>query len=350
MHIIGLIAEYNPFHNGHLYQINKIKEKYADSILIEVVSSSFTQRGDASILDKWTKTQIALDNGIDIVVELPYVYATQSSDIFANGAVTILNKLGIDTLAMGYEKSTLKPGTLRQIRLGYEAGVDVSQYFRKGYRMREWQMHEIRLGLEAGIDVSSYNIKGTPPDKMCEIRGWKTHSTPELEKLAKQIDVSEEKDIYLKDRVLRRILSLDQVKEDYEFAKMVVGDYVPTKSNIVFAYSRHENKVSNLQLIMRGILIVNLGREKYTKELQEELKKLIHSKEEIILDSYNIPDTKKYLSEFLEEKIGKNLFDAYQVFKGTEPKDENNRYDNALNHFEKEFLKMKINLPFGEEE
>ena len=261
-----------------------------------------------------------------------------------------IRQLGIDTLSLGYEKSTLKPGTLRQIRLGYEAGVDVSQYFRKGYRMREWQMHEIRLGLEAGIDVSSYNIKGTPPDKMCEIRGWKTHSTPELEKLAKQIDVSEEKDIYLKDRVLRRILSLDQVKEDYEFAKMVVGDYVPTKSNIVFAYSRHENKVSNLQLIMRGILIVNLGREKYTKELQEELKKLIHSKEEIILDSYNIPDTKKYLSEFLEEKIGKNLFDAYQVFKGTEPKDENNRYDNALNHFEKEFLKMKINLPFGEEE
>ena len=73
-------------------------------------------------------------------------------------------------------------------------------------------------------------------------------------------------------------------------------------------------------------------------------------KKEIILDSYNIPDTKKYLSEFLEEKIGKNLFDAYQIFKATEPKDENNRYDNALNHFEKEFLKMKINLPFGEEE
>ena len=107
MHIIGLIAEYNPFHNGHLYQINKIKEKYPDSILIAVVSSSFTQRGDVSILDKWTKTQIALDNGIDIVVELPYVYATQSSDIFANGAVTILNKLGIDTLVFGTESDNI---------------------------------------------------------------------------------------------------------------------------------------------------------------------------------------------------------------------------------------------------
>ena len=69
MHIIGLIAEYNPFHNGHLYQINKIKEMYPDSIIIAVVSSCFTQRGDVSVLNKWNKTQIALDNNIDIVID-----------------------------------------------------------------------------------------------------------------------------------------------------------------------------------------------------------------------------------------------------------------------------------------
>ena len=107
MHIIGLIAEYNPFHNGHLYQINKIKEKYPDSIIIAVVSSSFTQRGDVSIIDKWTKTQIALDNNIDVVVELPFVYATQSSDIFAKGAIEILNHLKIDTLVFGTESTKL---------------------------------------------------------------------------------------------------------------------------------------------------------------------------------------------------------------------------------------------------
>ena len=88
MKVIGLIAEYNPFHNGHLYQINKIKEMYPDSIIIAVVSSSFTQRGDLSILNKLEKTRIALDNNIDIVLELPFVYATQSSDIFAKGAVS----------------------------------------------------------------------------------------------------------------------------------------------------------------------------------------------------------------------------------------------------------------------
>lgn len=107
MHIIGLIAEYNPFHNGHLYQIKKIKEKYPNSILIAVVSSSFTQRGDVSIVDKWTKTQIALENNIDLVVELPFVYATQSSDIFAKGAIEILKYLNIDTLVFGTESKDL---------------------------------------------------------------------------------------------------------------------------------------------------------------------------------------------------------------------------------------------------
>ena len=107
MEIIGIVAEYNPFHNGHLYQIQKIKEKYPDSILVAVVSSTFTQRGTVSILNKWTKTKIALDNHIDIVIELPFVYATQSSDIFAKGAVGLLNKLKVTRIIFGTERDNL---------------------------------------------------------------------------------------------------------------------------------------------------------------------------------------------------------------------------------------------------
>lgn len=103
MKIIGVIAEYNPFHLGHLYQINKIKEMYPESIIIAIVSSCFTQRGEVSIMNKWNKTKVCLDNNIDIVIELPFLYATQSSDIFAKGAVNILNKMGIDTLVFGTE-------------------------------------------------------------------------------------------------------------------------------------------------------------------------------------------------------------------------------------------------------
>lgn len=107
MHVIGVIAEYNPFHKGHLYQINKIKEKYTNSLLVVVTSSSFTQRGDISLLNKWDKTKIALDNNVDLVVELPFVYSTQSSDLFAEGAISILNNLKIDTLVFGTERDNI---------------------------------------------------------------------------------------------------------------------------------------------------------------------------------------------------------------------------------------------------
>lgn len=107
MKIIGIIAEYNPFHLGHLYQINKAKEMYPDSIIIAIVSTNFTQRGDISILNKWDKTKICLENNIDIVVELPTLYATQSSDTFAASALKILNELKIDTLIFGSESNDI---------------------------------------------------------------------------------------------------------------------------------------------------------------------------------------------------------------------------------------------------
>ena len=107
MHVIGVIAEYNPFHKGHLYQINKIKEKYPNSLLVVVTSSSFTQRGNISLLNKWDKTKIALENNVDLVVELPFVYSTQSSDLFAEGAISILNTLKIDTLVFGTERDNI---------------------------------------------------------------------------------------------------------------------------------------------------------------------------------------------------------------------------------------------------
>lgn len=113
MKIIGIIAEYNPFHLGHLYQINKIKEAYPDSIIVTIVSSTFTQRGDISIINKWNKTRILLNNNIDLIIELPFVYASQSSDIFAKGALEILNHLKIDTLVFGTEYNNIE--TLKEL-------------------------------------------------------------------------------------------------------------------------------------------------------------------------------------------------------------------------------------------
>ena len=108
MNVIGIIGEYNPIHLGHIYQINKIKEQYPNSTIILITNSTFTQRGEVSILNKWDKTSLSLNNNIDLVVELPFAYATQSADIFAKGALYILNKLQIDTLVFGSESNNLE--------------------------------------------------------------------------------------------------------------------------------------------------------------------------------------------------------------------------------------------------
>lgn len=103
MHTVGIIAEYNPFHNGHLYQIQKVKELFPNSIIVVVMGGNFSQRGEPTIVSKWERTKMALENGIDLVVELPFVFATQSADIFAHGAIAILKQLQIDTLVFGSE-------------------------------------------------------------------------------------------------------------------------------------------------------------------------------------------------------------------------------------------------------
>lgn len=108
MKIIGLIAEYNPLHLGHIYQIQKIKELYPKSIIILITNSTFTQRGEVSIINKWDKTKVSLNNNIDLIVELPFAYATQSADVFAKGALEILNNLKIDTLVFGSESNNIE--------------------------------------------------------------------------------------------------------------------------------------------------------------------------------------------------------------------------------------------------
>ena len=107
-HIVGIIAEYNPFHNGHLYHIEKVKEMFPNSPIILVLGGNFTERGDISILDKWEKTAIAIKNGIDLVVELPFPFSCSSADIFAKGSIDILNYLGVTDLVFGSESDDIE--------------------------------------------------------------------------------------------------------------------------------------------------------------------------------------------------------------------------------------------------
>lgn len=100
---IGIVAEYNPFHNGHIYQINEIKKRWPNSTIVVVMSGRFVQRGEIAIAPFEKRKEIALQNGIDELYELPFFYATQAAHIFAYGAIMELHKHNIDILVFGSE-------------------------------------------------------------------------------------------------------------------------------------------------------------------------------------------------------------------------------------------------------
>ena len=106
---IGIVAEYNPFHNGHLYQIRKIREIFGKDVFIAVVGSGdFVQRGEISFLDKWEKTQVNLECGVNLVAELPLYYSIQNAEIFSKMATRILDYLGMDIQVFGAEEENIE--------------------------------------------------------------------------------------------------------------------------------------------------------------------------------------------------------------------------------------------------
>ena len=135
--VIGIIAEYNPFHNGHLYHFKESLKVTDSSYSVAIISGNFTQRGSTSLVDKWAKTEMAIKNGIDLVIELPLLYSISSAENFAEGAIKILDSLKIvDYLSFGSESGNLS--TLNMI-------VDVLNKEPKAYK--NILSHELSKGL-----------------------------------------------------------------------------------------------------------------------------------------------------------------------------------------------------------
>ncbi len=109
MTILGIIAEYNPFHNGHLYHLKKTKELTGAKFSIAVMSGNFLQRGEPALLDKWTRARMALSAGIDLIVEMPFVFASQDARGFAHAGVQLLDALGIvNYISFGCEEDKIE--------------------------------------------------------------------------------------------------------------------------------------------------------------------------------------------------------------------------------------------------
>lgn len=128
MKVLGIIAEYNPFHNGHLYQLQKSIEAVQPDFTVAVMSGNFTQRGEPAIFSKWLRAEAAVKCGIDLVIELPFAFACNNAEYFAYGAVDILERLGCVThLSFGSESGDIEQLKKAAEFLAYESDEFKSQ-------------------------------------------------------------------------------------------------------------------------------------------------------------------------------------------------------------------------------
>lgn len=159
---VGIIAEYNPFHNGHKYHLQRSLTGTGAEISIAVISGNFTQRGNLSILDKWSRAEMAVKNGVNLVVEMPVMFACNNAGYFAKSGVEILENLGVDYISFGSESGnidTLKHISREMKNNREEIGLRIKESVKEGLaypRARHEAIIDI-IGEDAGEIIDSPN-------------------------------------------------------------------------------------------------------------------------------------------------------------------------------------------------
>lgn len=155
LHIVGIVAEYNPFHNGHAWQLEKARAKFPNAYIVAVMSGNFVQRGQPALLDKWQRAKIAVECGIDLVLELPFSFACRSAEHFARGSIGILNATGVvNQLVFGAEcpdieqlkliaRRSLNPNTVAEIKAQMKIGLSYPQALQKALTDSELPVEEL---------------------------------------------------------------------------------------------------------------------------------------------------------------------------------------------------------------
>ena len=278
--VVGIIAEYNPFHNGHYYHMQKAKQEANADYCIAVISGNFTQRGDVSIVNKWAKAYMAICGGADLVIELPTIYSVSSAENFANGAIKILDSLKIvDSFAFGAEANDLATlnniaNVLNEEPKGYTNILN--HELKKGISYPAARENEIMMYLN---DIKRYaNVMGNPNNILAveylkALKNQKSKLTP--------IMIKRQKVYYNEHRIVDGYASATGIREllkNKEYSD--VSKVVPRSTYQILG-----------QQANNGRMILSL--EKYQKEIIYALRKM--TVEEIA----ELPD----VSEGLENSI-----------------------------------------------
>ena len=274
--VLGIIAEYNPFHNGHLYQIEEAKRQTGAKHVIAVITGNFSQRGNTSLVNKWTKAHMAIENGVDIVLELPSVYSISSAENFAEGAIKILESLKIvDTLCFGTETADF-PALNNIANVLYnepkEYSALLSHELGKGLSYPKARENAIKMYMN---DVKRYiNIMNGPNNILAieylkALKKLKSKITP-LAIERKKVYYNDEKivDEFASSTAIRRLLATEQfaelrkvmpkssymlLKEQIESGKYVI-DLIKFEKEILYTLRKMSVKeISELPDVSEGL-------------------------------------------------------------------------------------------------
>ena len=300
---IGIVAEYNPFHNGHLYQIRKIKEIFGEDVLVVVViSGDFVQRGEISFLDKWEKTQVNLEYGVNLVAELPLYYSIQNAEIFSKMATRILNYLGMDIQVFGAEEENIEVlQKVLELQKRQDYKDKLMEYMKKGnsystsqrLALKEYNLDGIVksnniLALEYMREIENSNLKIKPYIIKREISEYNEEK------------VSKDREEFASASFLRNELEkiLDEFsKEKFDFEK--IKNFIAKKKYDFLKDVRVENS--------KEIVKKNYNFEKkqnIREKIDLESLKNVKTEERVFL---KLEEIQKFLPEKTFDIIFKNL-------------------------------------------
>lgn len=245
MSAYAIIAEYNPFHNGHKYLAECAKQDGAGTI-IAVMSGNWVQRGDAAILPKFLRTEQALSSGIDIVLELPTYYAMATAQKFALGAAEIIKNTGADTLIFGSEcgdtKALIKAA---EYLLTEDASTLIKEFLHEGYSLAASRQKALEDTLGLGSLLSS------PNDTLAieYIIAFKTLNCNINFKAVKRVATEHDSDIYTDDFCSARFLR-ENIKSD----TALIRKFMPEKAATIFINAATDGKTADINRLDRAII------------------------------------------------------------------------------------------------
>ena len=268
MEVIGIIAEYNPFHNGHLYQIKKVKELYPESIIVVILNGYFLQRGEISILSKEEKSKLSLEYGVNLVIELPFVFGTQAADIFADTSIRLLNELKVNKLVFGSESDNIK--LLEKIaKKQIEEDLNVKKYLDKGMNYPT----ALKKALNINFDYNSPNdLLGISYIKSI-IKNKFNIKYESIKRTNDYHDIKSDNDIVSASNIRNKLKNNEDVSK---FIPFNISEYNFKINNLVFNYLKYEIITNNK---LDKVLSVDEGLD---NKLKKEIRN-VHSLDELIV-------------------------------------------------------------------